>query len=75
MDYIYLAVVFICLLHSAVDLLLIRISWSKTNVKALSRLVRDLVQGYRYTSAFRINLLSQSSGKHVWVELKKLLFK
>jgi len=49
MDYIYLAVVFICLLQSAVDLLLIRISWSKTNVKALSRLVRDLVQGYRQT--------------------------
>jgi hypothetical protein len=49
MDYIYLAVVFICLLHCAVDLLLIRIYWSETNVKALRGLVRDFVQCYRQT--------------------------
>jgi hypothetical protein len=70
MDYIYLAVVFICLLHSAVDLLLICISWFKTYVKSPSRLVHDPVQGYRQTWAFRINLLSQSSGKRIWVALK-----
>jgi len=70
MDYIYLAVVFICLLHSAVDLLLKQISWYETNVKALSRLVRVSVQCYRQTSAIRINLLSQSSEMHIWIAFR-----
>ena len=70
MDYVYLLFLFICLLQCEVDLLLIRISWSETNVKTLNRPVRDLVQCGRQTMAFRINLLFQSSGKHIWFALK-----
>ena len=70
MDYVYLPFLFICLLQCEVDLLLIRISWSETNVKTLNRPVRDLVQCGRQTMAFRINLLFQSSGKHIWFALK-----
>jgi len=70
MDNVYVAFNFICLLQSDVDLLLIRISWSETNVEALNRPVRDRLQCGRQTPTFRINLLSQSSEEHIWVAFK-----